>query len=197
MRLLYAPASPYSAKVRMMAHALKLDVKAEKVDTASEPGILMSSNPLGKIPVLLLKDGQAVYDSRVIMQVFDQLSGGSVFPGDDAAKTKALVLEATADGINDCLLAIVYERRFHPPEKIHEPWIDRHKAKVVRSLDHLNSVDLAINTGITGGHCAVAAMLGYLDLRFPGEFPGDRPNLAAFVQDFEKSFPDYSAMKPQ
>jgi len=141
MRLLFSPTSPYSAKVRMTAHALKLNVVAERVDTNSDPDILISNNPIGKIPVLLTDDGHAIYDSRAIMQFLDRLSGGRVFPGGDAAKTDAQVLEATADGITDCLLAIVYERRFHPPEKVHEPWIDRQKTKAARGLVQLATMN--------------------------------------------------------
>ena len=170
MRLLFSPTSPYSAKVRMAAHALILDVVAERVDTNADPEILISNNPLGKIPVLLTDDGRTIYDSRAIMQFLDRLSGGLVFPGNDPAKTYGQVLEATADGITDCLLAIVYERRFHPPEKVHEPWIERQKTKAARGLAHLATLNLDISSGLNGGHFAVAALLGYLELRFSGEF---------------------------
>lgn len=197
MRLLFSPTSPYSAKVRMTAHALNLNVVPEKVDTSSDPALLISNNPLGKIPVLLTDEGDAVYDSRAIMQFLDRLSGSKVFPGNDAAKTKAQVLEATADGITDCLLAIVYEKRFHPADKIHEPWIDRQKTKASRGLAHLETLDLDLSQGLNGGHFAVAALLGYLELRFSGEFTDTRPNLTKFVSDFTDAFPDYPAMKPQ
>lgn len=197
MRLLFSPTSPYSAKVRMTAHALKLNVVAEKVDTTSDTSLLISNNPLGKIPVLLTDEGDAIYDSRAIMQFLDRLSGSKVFPGDDAAKTKAQVLEATADGITDCLLAIVYERRFHPVEKIHEPWIDRQRTKAARALAHLETLDLDVSKGLNGGHFAVAALLGYMDLRFPDEFRESRPNLTRFASSFSTVFPDYPDMKPQ
>ena len=197
MRLLFSPTSPYSAKVRMTAHALKLNVVAERVDTSADPDILISNNPLGKIPVLLTDDGLAVYDSRAIMLYLDRLSGGRVFPGDSTAKTEAQVLEATADGITDCLLAIVYERRFHPPEKVHEPWIERQKSKAARGLEHLSTMNLDISNGLNGGHFAVAALLGYLELRFPGEFDLGNPSIKTFVASFTEAFPDYPAMKPQ
>ena len=197
MRLLFSPTSPYSAKVRMTAHALKLDVVAERVDTNADPDILISNNPLGKIPVLLTDDGQAVYDSRAIMQFLDRLSGGRVFPGDNAAKTDAQVLEATADGITDCLLAIVYERRFHPVEKVHEPWIDRQKTKAARGLSHLTTLNLNVSNGLNGGHFAAAALLGYLELRFPGEFDLSNASIQSFVTSFTTAFPEYTAMKPQ
>lgn len=197
MRLLFSPTSPYSAKVRMTAHSLKLNVVAEKVDTNSDPDLLISKNPLGKIPVLLTNDGSAIFDSRAIMQFLDRLSGGQVFPGTEAEKTDAQVLEAAADGVTDCLLAIVYERRFHPPEKIHQPWIDRQTSKAARGLDYLEAINPDVSKGLNGGHFAVAALLGYLALRFPSEFEGERPNLARFAEDFARAFPDYNAMKPQ
>ena len=70
-------------------------------------------------------------------------------------------LEAWADGICDCLLAHVYERRFHPEEKIHQPWLDKQWSKVERALDHLVKETLKLPKKTTGGHIALRACLGY------------------------------------
>lgn len=114
MELLYSPASPYSAKVRMAARHLGIDITSVRVDTNAEPATLMDNNPLGKIPVLLLDDGGSVYDSVAIMHYLDRLSGGKLYPKKNGKRTEVEILEALCDGIMDCLLAIVYERRFRP-----------------------------------------------------------------------------------
>lgn len=118
MELLYSPASPYSAKVRMAARHLGIDITSVRVDTNAEPATLMDNNPLGKIPVLLLDDGGSVYDSVAIMHYLDRLSGGKLYPKKNGKRTEVEILEALCDGIMDCLLAIVYERRFRPEDKI-------------------------------------------------------------------------------
>jgi glutathione S-transferase len=195
MELLYSPASPYSAKVRMAARHLDIDVTSVRVDTNAEPATLMDNNPLGKIPVLLLDEGGSVYDSVTIMHYLDRLSGGKLYPKKNGKRTEAEILEALCDGIMDCLLAIVYERRFRPEDKIHQPWIDKQWSKVVRGLDHLNANLPKTGKKLHGGHFALAAMIGYLDLRFAGEWAEGRDALAAWPETFGKLFDAYAEMK--
>ncbi|MFZ2101226.1 MAG: glutathione S-transferase [Oricola sp.] len=197
-RLLYSPASPYSAKVRMAAAWLGLTVEAETVNTNDEPALLVDHNPLGKIPTLLLDDGTALFDSRVIMQEFDRMSGRNLYPRNAAKRAEAERLEALADGICDCLLAQVYEKRFRPAEKVHQPWLDQQARKVQRGLDWLNANPPRVTSKLTGGQFAVAAMMGYLDLRFADlNWRRGRPKLKRFEDRFAEAFPDYAKMRPQ
>jgi glutathione S-transferase len=197
VRILYSPASPYSAKARMALHASGLAFDSVKTDTGAEPADLIDNNPLGKIPTLILDEGLAVYDSRAIMQYVDRASGRKLYPRNAAKRTEAEVLEALCDGICDCLLAIVYERRFRPEEMIHQPWIDKQWAKVERGLDHLNDNLPRTTKNIHGGHLALAALLGYLALRFDGQWERGRAKLKNWPQKFEKFFEAYSDYKPQ
>ncbi|MBB3948071.1 glutathione S-transferase [Rhizobium skierniewicense] len=195
MELLYSPASPYSAKARMASRYLGLDVTAVRVDTNAEPASLMDNNPLGKIPVLLLDGGGSVYDSVAIMHYLNRLSGHKLYPKKDQKRTEAEVLEALCDGITDCLLAIVYERRSRPEEKVHQPWIDKQWSKVVKGLDYLNANLPKTGKKLHGGHFALAAMISYLELRFAGEWADGRKTLADWPETFSKSFKDYAEMK--
>lgn len=197
MKLLYSPTSPYSSKVRMAARYLGVDVEEIKVAAMDDPIELIESNPLGKIPTLVSDEGQAIFDSRAIMQYLHRTSGGSLYPKKEAKRTEAEVFEALCDGITDCLVAIVYEKRFHPPEKVHQPYIDRQWSKVMRGLDHLNAHMPKTGKKLNGGHFAMAAMIGYLMLRFPGEWEDGRTELTAWPHLFAKRFKDYSALKPQ
>ncbi|MEN0000511.1 MAG: glutathione S-transferase N-terminal domain-containing protein, partial [Pseudomonadota bacterium] len=103
--LYYAPASPYSAKVRVAAALAGIDLTTEIVATGDEPQNLLNANPLGKIPCLVLDDGMAVFDSRVIVQEIDRLSGKKLIPRNGAKRLDAERLEAAADGLCDALLA--------------------------------------------------------------------------------------------
>ncbi len=195
MKILYSPASPYSAKVRMAARHLDIPIEEVKTDTAAVPAELTDNNPLGKIPVLI-RDGEApIYDSVAIMHFLDRKSGGKLYPKKDEKRTEAEVLEALCDGVMDCLLAIVYERRSRDEEKVHQPWIDKQWSKVVRALDYLETNLPKTGKKLHGGHFALAAMIGYLDLRFDGLWAEGRPELASWPDTFGKRFAAYAEMK--
>ncbi|MCQ1850228.1 glutathione S-transferase [Neorhizobium galegae] len=195
MKLLYSPASPYSAKVRMAARHLGIEITEVKTDTNAAPPELVSNNPLGKIPVLLREGEPPIYDSIAIMHWLDRQSGGKLYPKKDVKRTEAEVLEALCDGITDCLLAIVYERRSRDEDKVHQPWIDKQWAKVERGLDHLENNLPKTGKKLHGGHFALAALIGYLDLRFNGQWAAGRPELASWPDIFAKRFASYTAMK--
>ena len=195
-RILYSPASPYSAKVRMAAAYAGIACEAVVVDTNTDPALLVDNNPLGKIPVLLTDDGEAVYDSRVITQYLNRISGNALFPRNAAKRLDAEQLEALADGIADCLLAHVYERRFRPEERIHQPWLDRQWSKVERSLDHLVSNMPKLPAKITAGHIALRALIGYLALRFAGKWEKGRSKLVRWAKKFDEKFPGLVAYVP-
>ncbi|MBB4007493.1 glutathione S-transferase family protein [Allorhizobium taibaishanense] len=197
MKLLYAPASPYSSKVRMAARAVGIKLEEVKVDTSTNPAELVGANPLGKIPTLIADDGRAVFDSRAIMHYLDRVSGGGLYPKKDEKRTEAELLESLCDGITDCLLAIVYEKRMHPPEKVHQPYIDRQWEKVTRGLDYLEAHMPKTGKKLHGGHFSMAGLVGYLMLRFPGEWEDGRVALTEWPALFAKKFEDYQLLRPQ
>lgn len=193
-QLLYSPASPYSAKVRMAAAYAGITLDAVTTDTSAEPVALLGANPLGKIPVMVLDDGKAVYDSRVITQYLNRLSGNQLFPRNADKRLAAEGLEALADGICDCLLAHVYERRSRPEEKVHQPWLEKQWAKAIRGLDRLNAEPPKLPKKITVGQIAVRAMIGYLDLRFAGKWEKDHGRLKRWATRFDEKFPELKGL---
>ncbi len=196
MRLLCSSTSPFSSKVRMAARHLGIELEEIRVDTNAGPALLVDNNPLGKIPTLLTDDGEAIFDSRAIMHYFDRQEGG-LYPSKKGKRTEAEVLEALCDGTMECLLSIVYERRLREPEKQHQPWIDRQWTKASRALAHLDAEPPKIGKKLYAGHFALAALIGYLQLRFEGQWEADHAELINWANKFEKHFPDYPAMKPQ
>ena len=195
-KVLYSSASPYSAKVRMAAAYAGIALDAVAVETSAEPAELIGANPLGKIPVLVGDDGEAVYDSRAITQHLNRLSGNRLFPRGQVKRTDAERLEALADGIADCALAHVYERRSRPEEMVHQPWLDKQWSKVLRALDHLNANPPKLGKKTTGGHIALRATLGYLDLRFAGKWEKGRGRLKRWAARFDEKFPELKGLLP-
>lgn len=196
IKLLYSPPSPFSAKVVMAAALAGITIEKIVVQTGPQPDELTSVNPLGKIPCLITDSGEGIYDSRTITQHLNRLSGNVLFPRNPGERLEAERLEALADGICDCLLAHVYERRARPEEKVHQPWLDLQWSKVVRALDRLDADPPAFGETPTVGHLALRATLAYLDLRFAGLWAPGRANLQGWAARFDRSFPELAALVP-
>lgn len=160
--------------------------------TADPNDSLRSQNPLGKIPTLVLEDGSSLYDSRVIVDYLDHISGGEkLIPIDAARRFEALRLQALGDGINDAALLIRYET-FTRPEALRDAaTIDLQRDKIDRAL---NALEAAPPSGsIDIGHIAIACALGYLDLRFEGAWRAKHPRLAVWHTEFAAKAPAFVA----
>ena len=118
MRLYYSPASPYARKVLVVAHELGLASQIETVVIAANPvggpGELAAVNPLAKIPTLRLADGEALYDSRVIVDHLITLSKVAILPEAWRERRAIMVEQATADGLLDAALLARYELALRP-----------------------------------------------------------------------------------
>ncbi|HEY6633268.1 MAG TPA: glutathione S-transferase family protein [Rhizobiaceae bacterium] len=195
-KVFVSSASPYSCKVRMAAAYAGIPLDAVALDTSSPSPEFLAANPLGKIPVLVADDGETIFDSRAITQYLNRQSGNQLFPRNPARRTDAERLEALADGIADCALAHVYERRSRPEEIVHQPWLDKQWTKVERGLDALNAAPPKLGRKITGGHIALRAVLGYLELRFAGKWEKGRGKLKRWAARFDEKFPELKPLLP-
>lgn len=196
MKLFYAAASPYSAKVRMGAVVAGVKLEEITTNTAAEPADLIAANPLGKIPSLLTDDGKSIFDSRAIMQFLDRNGNQKLYPRNAVKRTDAEVLEALCDGICDSLVAVIYERRYRPEEMNYQPWVDLQWSKVIRGLDYLETRIPRIGKVPNSAHLAIAAMTGYLNLRFNGKWERGRPKLNGYTKKFTKAYPDLAKLLP-
>ena len=183
LTLHYSPASPYARKCLVLAHEAGIADQLELVigsGTPLDPGSApIAANPLGKVPTLLRPDGGALYDSRVICQYLDARASGGFYP-EGARRWDALVLEATADGMLDAALAMVYEHRLRPEELRLAPLVEGQWQKIARSLDVIEERWMAYLAGpLCIGQIALGCALGYLDLRHAArDWRGARPELA-------------------
>jgi glutathione S-transferase len=201
MKLLTAGASPYGRKAKMTALIKGLTDQIEFVTTDSRPADnpdLRAKNPLSKIPALVLDDGMAIYDSKVICEYLDsQVASNVLFPGDGRDRWETLTLGALGDGIMDAALLLVYEKRFRPEEKWVDDWIERQQLKIDGALDHLEANPPEWGMAPTYGHLTVAAALGYLDFRHDGKWREGRPKMVAWLEKFAEAVPAYGETMPQ
>jgi len=195
-----SPASPFGRKVKIAAEllGLKSDLTIEEANTADPGDSLRDQNPLGKIPALVLEDGMVLFDSRVIVEYLDHKAGGGrIIPG-GAARFPVLRLQAIADGIMDAGILQVYEKRFRPAQYRFDDWQDYQAAKIERALESLEKEppkDIKQPADADAGTIALACALGYLDLRFAGEWREMHPQLANWVDAFEAAIPAFAATK--
>jgi glutathione S-transferase len=196
--LLSAPPSPFGRKVKIAAALLGLSdrIKIEPTDTNKAEGPLRAQNPLGKIPTLMLEDGTALFDSRVILDYLDHLAGGGkIVPRDAAARFATLRLQALCDGILDASLLQVYEKRYRPEAIWHQPWLDMQADKVTRSMDVLEKNPPRIDPLPDAGQITLACALGYQDLRFQGRWREKYPALVQWLDSFAAQVPAFAATK--
>ena len=201
MKLITVPPSPFARKVRVVIHEAGLNDRVEvSVDNPwSADTRVPDVNPIGKVPVLILDDGTALYDSSVICEYLDSCSVDvELYPAAGAERWAALRQQRMADQMVDAFVLRRLEGN-RPEERQHAPWVERQWAVVQRCLDAAESEASTFDANKpTIGTIAMAAALGHLDFR-RGDDPDwrvNRPALAAWYEAFSAR-PSMQATWPQ
>ena len=189
LRLYTSPTTPFGRKAMVLILEAGL---ADQVEIAQATGspldsskMPLSQNPLGKIPALERGDGPAVYDSRVICRYLDDRAGAGLYP--PAPRLwETLTLEATADGMIEAAILMLYEGRLRPEEKRFDGWVEGQWAKIARALDTLEGRWMShLNGPLDMGQIAIGVALSYLDFRFDARgWRQGRPELARWHEAF-------------
>jgi glutathione S-transferase len=172
MKLIGSLASPYVRKVRVAMAEKKLDYDLVLEDVWAPETKILQSNPLGKVPCLVMEDGGAMFDSRVIVEYLDTLSPvGKLIPPNGRERAEVKCWEALADGVLDAALLIRLERTQRPEEQRNADWIKRQMAKVDAGLNAmtmgLKEKPFCAGNYYTLADVAVGCALGWLAFRFP------------------------------
>jgi len=171
IRLLGSPTSPYVRKVRIVMAEKRIDYQMEVEDVWSPGSRIAESNPLGKVPCLIMEDGGAVFDSRVIVEYLDGVTPVSkLIPPSGRERAEVRTWEALADGMLDAAILVRLELTQRPPEQQSAKWIERQQGKMSAGLEAM-SRGLAEKPWCNGhfytlADIAVGCALGYLDFRF-------------------------------
>jgi glutathione S-transferase len=184
MKLIGSSASPYVRKVRVVLAEKKLDYSFELENVWSADTVIHLSNPLGKVPCLIMDDGSPMYDSRVIAEYLDTLTPVcKLLPPNGRDRADVKVWEALSDGVLDAAILVRLEKTLRPAEQQSAAWIERQMGKV-----HAGLAVMAANLGDSpfckGNHysladVAVGCTLGWLQFRFPDiAWRADYANLA-------------------
>jgi len=189
MKLIGSLASPYVRKVRIVMAEKKLDYQFELEDVWANDAI-MKSNPLGKVPVLVMEGGEAVFDSRVIVEYIDTRSPvGKLIPETGRERTEVRTWEALGDGLQDAAILARLEQNWAGRSDG-----QRSAAWISRQMDKVHACVAAMGQGLgdkawcSGNHFTLADIatgcaLGYLDFRFAHiDWRGSHPNLAKLYE---------------
>lgn len=188
LRLHGSATSPFVRKVRvLLAETGQTDaVTLMPVEgTPIDPGTMpLAHNPLGKIPTLERDDGPALYDSRVICRYLDDRFAAGMYPAPPALWS-VLTLEATADGVLDAAVTMVYEVRLRDPAQVNAALLDAYWTKISRTLAVVEDRWMGHLAGpLDMGQIALAVALSYLDFRHDGRgWRKGAPVLATWHRD--------------
>jgi glutathione S-transferase len=183
MKLIGSLSSPYVRKVRIVMAEKKLDYAFVLEDPWAAGSSVSLSNPLGKVPCLLMEDGGAMFDSRVIVEYLDTLTPvGKLIPQQGRERAGVKCWEALADGVVDAGALARVERIQRPAELQSEDVVARQMGKVMSGLRAMSAgfADTAYCAGnhFTLADVAVGCALGWLSVRFPEvDWRGEHPNL--------------------
>ncbi len=200
MKLIGSNTSPYVRKVRIVMAEKKLDYQHATEDVWAPGTSINQFNPLGKVPCLVMEGGEAVFDSRVIVEYLDGLSPvGKLIPNNGRERAEAKTWEALADGLLDASILARLEATWpgRGAEQRSQAWIDHQMGKVHDALQAMAS-GLGEKTYCGGTHLsladiAVGCALGYLDFRFASiDWRANHANLARLYEKLSQrsSFAD-------
>jgi glutathione S-transferase len=202
MKLIGSLASPFVRKVRVVLAEKKLDYGYELENVWTAETRIHLSNPLGKVPCLVMEDGSTMYDSRVIVEYLDTLTPVcKLLPPNGRDRADVKVWEALADGVLDAAVLMRLEKTLRPEAQQSAAWIERQMVKV-----HAGLATMSANLGETPfcrgnqyslADVAVGACLGWLEFRFPEiTWRVDYPNLARLFDKLSER-PSFKDTMPQ
>lgn len=202
MKLIGSLSSPYVRKVRIVMAEKKLDYELILENVWAPDTKIQQSNPLGKVPCLIMEDGGAMFDSRVIVEYLDTLTPvGKLIPPNGRERAEVKCWEALADGVTDAAVLVRLEKTLRPTEQQSPEWIARQMTKVTAGLKAM-SAGLKDTPYCTGTHytladVAVGCTLGWISFRFPEiAWRDDHPNLAKLFDKLSER-PSFKETLPQ
>ena len=203
MKLIGAISSPYVRKVRVVLAEKRLDYQFVTEDVWAATTQIGASNPLGKVPCLVMEGGEAVFDSRVIVEYLDTLSPvGKLIPAQGRERAEVKTWEALADGLVDAAILARLEATWagRQDSERSQAWMDRQLGKVQASLKSM-SQGLGDKPFCSGIHLslsdiAVGCALGWLEFRFPEiAWRNEYPNLGKLLDKLMQR-PSFADTKP-
>ncbi len=142
MKLIGNYMSPFVRRVAVSLNALGLPFELQVLIVSKQPEQVRVYNPVVRIPALVLEDGEVLVDSQAILDEIDQTVGPerALTPASGSRRREVMKVTAIATASMEKAMWAIYERRFRPEEKVHQPWIDRCDGQVLGGLRFLDEL---------------------------------------------------------
>ena len=177
--------SPFVRRVAISMTLLQMPFEHRNWSVGKDFDRIREYNPLGRVPVLVLDDGEALIESAMILDHLDRQAGfgRALLPREADPRRQALQFIALATGAADKGIQLVFERNFRPAAKRHAPWTDRCRAQMEGALDALDRQcaaaggrDWLVGNTLSQADITLACFFTYLRDAVPLE-PARWPNL--------------------
>ena len=174
----------------MFAYETGLADQLEVVHHETSPTLrnqeVFALNPLGKVPVLITDNDEAIFDSAVICTFLDRLHAGpKLIPEDPNGSVSALRLQALADGLSEAGILARWEAVRRPEELRYRPFLEGQQAKLTDGYDFIEK-HVPLDGRLTVGEIALATSLSWLEFRELPSFRHGHPRLTAWYDAFSE-----------
>jgi glutathione S-transferase len=188
MQLLYQTHSPYARKVLVMAHEVGIGDRIAVIHHETSPtnrnATVYAANPLGKVPVLILADETAIFDSTVICDYLDGIHDRPrLIPSNGTARLSTLRLQALAQGIADAGISLRWETMRRPPALRMPALAAGQEEKLLAAYDFIEA-EIDLDGPIELGQIALATALSWIEFRDLPQFRHRRPRLEKWYDTF-------------
>jgi glutathione S-transferase len=128
--------SPYTRRVAITLNAYGVAYEQKHLSGFGNRDDVRASNPLGRIPALVLDNGETLVDSTAIVDHLDEVYGRerALTPPSGPNRRAVLRVAALMMGACDKGLQAAYHRNHVPTEKQHPPWVDDCLVQVANAL---------------------------------------------------------------
>jgi glutathione S-transferase len=192
--------SPYVRRVAVALIRLGVPFTHRPISLFRHIEAVSAVSPLLRAPTLVTDDGTVLTDSSVILEyVASTIPGGAaLWPAAPAARLAAAHTTGLALNVCEKAVHMHYERALRPPERRHEPWLDRVRGQLLASIAALEAqtpADPAEGGAEPGlAEITLVCAFGFTQIVVPDVVAASRtPRLAAFCARAEER-PEFRAV---
>jgi glutathione S-transferase len=190
--------SPFVRRVAVSLRTLGFAYEHDTRSVFADFDAMRQVNPLGRIPSLVLDDGEVLIDSAAILDWLDQTVGPAraLVPASGVQRRRALRLIALATGAIDKIGAATYERVVRPSAFRWPEWVQRCRTQGEGAIAALAAEPWPAGAPLDQAQISTACMIRYVRLADPEALPpGRHPSLEALSERCER-LPAFQATFP-
>jgi glutathione S-transferase len=196
--------SPFVRRVAVSLNFLGLPFEHRNWSVGKDFESIRKYNPLGRVPTLVLANGDALVESAAILDYLDEVAGPkrALLPASGRARRDALQLMAIATGAAEKGVLQIYESAFRPEHKRHEPWIERCRTQMQAAMGALEAQAKSrggrwlVGDSLSQADITVTCVATFLNLAFQVDPESSIYPALGELKDRCEATPEFAAVKP-